>query len=196
MLEYGDQIEIFTPLLLGTVWNWTLHGVLITQFYVYIYNFPDDSKCLKYLVYGIVFLETVQSGLSLGYCKNLEPLVTLGWASSRRFCDCRDHSIIFRASYLVLSEKKSWHICLMICLFSTFSGISEVAGSIYFQASSSGVIAEEVDLSVAAVDSDLGGTNFLWIFALDVLSDLAGRNRLDRWPYHHLNASSSEETMQ
>jgi len=66
-LEYGDQIEIFTPLLLGTVWNWTLHGVLITQFYVYIYNFPDDSKRLKYLVYGIVFLETVQSGLSLGY---------------------------------------------------------------------------------------------------------------------------------
>jgi len=51
--------EMTAPLLLGTVWNWTLHGVLITQFYVYTYNFPDDSKRLKYL--GLWALDTVCS---------------------------------------------------------------------------------------------------------------------------------------
>ncbi|KAI9429577.1 hypothetical protein H4582DRAFT_212942 [Lactarius indigo] len=57
--------EITAPLLLGSVWSWTLYGVLLTQFYVYTYNFPNDDKRLKFLAYGMFLLETVQSGLAL-----------------------------------------------------------------------------------------------------------------------------------
>jgi hypothetical protein len=65
--------------LLGIVWNWTLYGVLITQFCrsfdqslrlvlasrsshskdVHTYNFPDDGKRLKYL--GRRALDTLRS---------------------------------------------------------------------------------------------------------------------------------------
>ncbi|KAI0270122.1 hypothetical protein BGY98DRAFT_923816, partial [Russula aff. rugulosa BPL654] len=67
--------------LLGAVWNWCLYGALVVQFYVYSYNFPQDTKHLKLLgmqipysafvftdvlsvVHSVFFLETVQTILS------------------------------------------------------------------------------------------------------------------------------------
>ncbi|KAH9984764.1 hypothetical protein BJV77DRAFT_1071872 [Russula vinacea] len=36
------------PQLLGAVWNWFLYGVLVVQFYVYIYNFPKTVGTSSY----------------------------------------------------------------------------------------------------------------------------------------------------
>ncbi|KAH9173603.1 hypothetical protein EDB89DRAFT_707307 [Lactarius sanguifluus] len=44
--------EITAPMLLGSLWNWTLYGVLVVQFYVYSYNFPGDRTLLKLLGIG------------------------------------------------------------------------------------------------------------------------------------------------
>ncbi|KAF8256859.1 hypothetical protein EI94DRAFT_1762375 [Lactarius quietus] len=171
--------EMTAPLLLGTVWNWTLHGVLITQFYVYTYNFPDDSKRLKYLVYGIIFLETVQSGLALGY---LYYWFGSGFGDVTRLFG--NHislwggpvlvgsvtavivQLFFAHRIWVLSEKKFWRVCLMVSWFSTVSAISEVVGSIYFQADPKAI----VDIFSDEIVAEMGGTRQLWIFALTWLA--------------------------
>ncbi|KAI0261934.1 hypothetical protein BC834DRAFT_972340 [Gloeopeniophorella convolvens] len=59
-----DATEIAAPLLLGFVWNWGLYGMLVVQVYVYSYYFPKDRTLVKVLVYGIFFLETLQTILS------------------------------------------------------------------------------------------------------------------------------------
>ncbi|KAF8486808.1 hypothetical protein DFH94DRAFT_700772 [Russula ochroleuca] len=60
----SNVAEIAAPLLFGILWNWTLFGVLVVQLYVYSYNFPEDRKLLKLLVYGIFLLETLQTALT------------------------------------------------------------------------------------------------------------------------------------
>ncbi|KAH8997932.1 hypothetical protein EDB92DRAFT_1308941 [Lactarius akahatsu] len=52
------------PLLFGPVFNWALYGVLCVQIYVYSYNFPMDRRPLKFLVYFVFLLETVQTALT------------------------------------------------------------------------------------------------------------------------------------
>lgn len=44
--------------------NWCLFGVLVVQTYVYSYNFPEDKRHLKLLVYIVFVLEVVQTVLS------------------------------------------------------------------------------------------------------------------------------------
>ncbi|KAH9030950.1 hypothetical protein EDB84DRAFT_1439006 [Lactarius hengduanensis] len=68
--------EITAPMLLGSLWNWTLYGVLIVQLYVYSYNFPGDRTPLKLLgcalcpdnsslaVYSVFLIETLQTALT------------------------------------------------------------------------------------------------------------------------------------
>ncbi|KAI0292845.1 hypothetical protein B0F90DRAFT_198089 [Multifurca ochricompacta] len=56
--------EIAAPLLLGVIWNWSLFGALVVQFYVYSYNFPGDKRLIKLLVYSVFLLETLQTALS------------------------------------------------------------------------------------------------------------------------------------
>ncbi|KAF8258419.1 hypothetical protein EI94DRAFT_1754720 [Lactarius quietus] len=164
----SNVAEVAAPLLLGTVWNWTLHGVLITQFYVYTYNFPDDSKRLKYLVYGVVFLETVQSGLALGY---LYYWFVTSFGDILKFYVTRlslwDGPVLvgsvtavivqlfFAHRIWVLSEKKSRWICLMISLFSAVGAIAEAVGSIYSQ--------------VVGIEDSLGDT-LLWALSLTWLA--------------------------
>jgi len=140
---HPNVAEITAPLLLGTVWNWTLYGVLITQFYVYTYNFPDDGKRLKYFAYGIVLLETVQSGLALS---DLYYWFGSGFGDLRRIASAHFSvwdgpllgsvtavtvQIFFAYRIWVLSGKKSWWLCLLIAVFSAVGGISEASGGIY-----------------------------------------------------------------
>ncbi|KAH9035520.1 hypothetical protein EDB85DRAFT_2143686 [Lactarius pseudohatsudake] len=56
--------EITAPMLLGSLWNWTLYGVLIVQLYVYSYNFQGDRTPLKLLVYSVFLIETLQTALT------------------------------------------------------------------------------------------------------------------------------------
>ncbi|KAF8876259.1 hypothetical protein BD779DRAFT_1449536, partial [Infundibulicybe gibba] len=50
--------------LLGVMFNWWIFGILVVQCYIYRLTFPDDTKQLKTLVYGLLFLETAQTVLS------------------------------------------------------------------------------------------------------------------------------------
>ncbi|KAF8470498.1 hypothetical protein DFH94DRAFT_637689, partial [Russula ochroleuca] len=50
--------------LYGSLVNWMLYGILCVQTHVYSYNFPDDRRILKVLVYFVFVLETVQTALT------------------------------------------------------------------------------------------------------------------------------------
>ncbi|KAH9012788.1 hypothetical protein EDB85DRAFT_2036645 [Lactarius pseudohatsudake] len=58
------DIKLATPLLFGPLFNWALYGVLCVQIYLYSYNFPSDSRSLKFLVCFVFALETVQTALT------------------------------------------------------------------------------------------------------------------------------------
>ncbi|KAH9060357.1 hypothetical protein EDB83DRAFT_910527 [Lactarius deliciosus] len=59
-----DVINVAAPLLFGVVFNWTLFGVLCVQIYVYSYNFRTDRRLVKFLVYFVFLLETIQTALT------------------------------------------------------------------------------------------------------------------------------------
>ncbi|KAH9170020.1 hypothetical protein EDB89DRAFT_1370879 [Lactarius sanguifluus] len=59
-----DVISVAAPLLFGPVFNWALYGVLCVQIYVYSYNFRMDRQSLKFLVYFVFLVETIQTALS------------------------------------------------------------------------------------------------------------------------------------
>ncbi|KAI9439212.1 hypothetical protein H4582DRAFT_1947678 [Lactarius indigo] len=63
-LSSADIVKLATPLLFGALFNWALYGVLCVQIYLYSYNFPNDSRSLKFLVYFMLALETVQTALT------------------------------------------------------------------------------------------------------------------------------------
>ncbi|KAI0261387.1 hypothetical protein BC834DRAFT_972791 [Gloeopeniophorella convolvens] len=52
------------PILLGTLFNWCMYGILLVQVYLYSYYFPDDKRAIKFLVYSVFILETVQTALT------------------------------------------------------------------------------------------------------------------------------------
>ncbi|KAH9984763.1 hypothetical protein BJV77DRAFT_1162399 [Russula vinacea] len=145
----SQYTEVFTaitaPLLLGPVWNWFLYGILVVQIYVYSYNFPRDSRNLKLLVYGIFFLETLQtvlSGADLYYwfavgfgneyqietpfasffdLQILGPVVSL----------CVQFFFVYRIRVLGrLNEKRSRWLCVIICLLSVIGASGAFAASI------------------------------------------------------------------
>ncbi|KAH9062358.1 hypothetical protein EDB87DRAFT_296029 [Lactarius vividus] len=59
-----NVISVTAPLLFGVVFNWTLFGVLCVQIYVYSYNFRADKRFVKFLVYFVFLLETIQTALT------------------------------------------------------------------------------------------------------------------------------------
>ncbi|KAF9467736.1 hypothetical protein BDZ94DRAFT_900072 [Collybia nuda] len=52
------------PLLIGYLLNWGLQGVLCAQVYSYYVAFPKDRTILKFLVYGVLILETLETGVA------------------------------------------------------------------------------------------------------------------------------------
>ncbi|KAF5380143.1 hypothetical protein D9615_006305 [Tricholomella constricta] len=57
------DVMIAGPMLIGIMLNWFLYGILVMQTYVYYQCFLEDKLKIKALVYGIFFLDTVQSVL-------------------------------------------------------------------------------------------------------------------------------------
>ncbi|KAK0221082.1 hypothetical protein EDD85DRAFT_960605 [Armillaria nabsnona] len=53
--------ELSGPYIVGCLLNWGLFGTLSVQLYLYYLAFPNDSRLLKYLVYGIYVIESVQT---------------------------------------------------------------------------------------------------------------------------------------
>jgi len=135
--------EFAAPALFGIVWNWTLYGVLVVQLYVYSYNFSRDRLSVKLLVYGIFLIETVQTILSGidGYYR-----FASGFGSLQHLTDpylsTFDGPIIgaivsltvqyfFAYRVWVLSNKKAFWLCLLICAFSTVDATAAFIGGIY-----------------------------------------------------------------
>ncbi|KAH9952923.1 hypothetical protein BGW80DRAFT_1469118 [Lactifluus volemus] len=109
---------------------------------VYSYNFPDDKKLLKLLVYVIFFIETLQTALSgadvyywfvsgYGDIKHITspyatpfdvPIIEAVVSSSVQF--------FFAFRIWLLGMKKSWCLSLIICLSSTIGSVAAFTGSI------------------------------------------------------------------
>ncbi|KAI0263177.1 hypothetical protein BC834DRAFT_971464 [Gloeopeniophorella convolvens] len=136
--------EIAAPLLLGAVWNWALYGVLVTQVYVYSYNFTEDRKSLKVLVYAVFFLETLQTALSgadlyywfvsgFGNVKHLSNPYTSPY-NTPIIGAVISMVVQFFFSYRiwVLSGRKPTRrsLCAVICLFSIVSAGGAFTGAI------------------------------------------------------------------
>jgi len=110
---------------------------------VYSYNFPNDRKLLKLIVFGVFFLETLQTALSgadvyfwfasgFGKMDHLEdpfaaafdvPIIGSIVSGAVQF--------FFVYRVWVLSEKKSWRYCLLIAVCSTIDTIGAFVGGIY-----------------------------------------------------------------
>jgi len=138
-----DISRVAAPLLFGSVWNWCLFGVLLVQIYVYSYNFPEDKKFLKLFVYGVFFLETLQTALSGA---DLYYWFVSGYGNLRHltnpYANPFDVPVIealvslsvqffFAYRIWVLSSKKFWWYCLIICLCSTIDATAAFIGGIY-----------------------------------------------------------------
>ncbi|KAI0252232.1 hypothetical protein BJV78DRAFT_1281804 [Lactifluus subvellereus] len=128
--------EIAAPLLLGTSWNWMLYGVLIVQLYVYMYNFQGDRKLLKLLE----TLQTALSGMDMYYW------FVSGFGNIDHVDDpylsAFDVPIIgsivsltvqffFAYRVWILSEKKSWWLCMVICVCSLIGAGTAFGGGVY-----------------------------------------------------------------
>ncbi|KAG8901031.1 hypothetical protein FRC00_009490 [Tulasnella sp. 408] len=66
------------PLLLGYLFNYGLFGILILQTYIYYLSFPRDSRLIKSLVYGLFFLDTIQTVMTT---HNAWHFLSSGWGN-------------------------------------------------------------------------------------------------------------------
>ncbi|KAH9001869.1 hypothetical protein EDB86DRAFT_406260 [Lactarius hatsudake] len=132
--------EIAAPILLGTLWNWTLYGVLVVQTYVYSYNFPEDRTLVKLLVCSVFLVETVQTALSgtdlyywfVSGFGNMDHL-TAPYNSAFDVPIMGSMVALIVQFYFVyriwvLSRRSS---CLVICLFSIVAAVGGIYGGVY-----------------------------------------------------------------
>jgi len=136
-------VEFAAPALFGYVWNWALYGVLVVQLYVYCYNFPKERLPLKLLVYGVFLIETVQtvmSGVDMYY------RFASGFGSLQHLIDPYLSPFVgpiigaivsltvqyfFAYRVWIMSNRKSFWLCLLICTFSTVDATAAFTGGIY-----------------------------------------------------------------
>jgi len=138
-----EVLEIAAPVLFGTLWNWTLYGVLVVQTYVYSYNFPEDKKLLKLLVYAMFLFETLQTALSgvdlyyrfasgFGNMDRLrDPYVNAFDVPIMGAIVSETVQIFFAYRVWVLSNRKAWWYCIIIIVSSTVNTTSAFVGGIY-----------------------------------------------------------------
>ncbi|KAI0270126.1 hypothetical protein BGY98DRAFT_937618 [Russula aff. rugulosa BPL654] len=142
--SHEHAVRVFAaPQLLGGVGNWCLYGALVVQFYVYSYNFPQDKKYIKPLVYSIFFLETLQTALSgadlyywfasdFGNIERLtEPYISFFDTPILGSVVSLSVQFFFVYRIWVLSEKRWWRLCIFICLFSTVDAAAAFTNGIY-----------------------------------------------------------------
>ncbi|THU83176.1 hypothetical protein K435DRAFT_844131 [Dendrothele bispora CBS 962.96] len=57
----GNALLIVGPILVGTMLSYMLLGIGITQVYVYYMSFPNDKNLMKISVYGLFFMDILQT---------------------------------------------------------------------------------------------------------------------------------------
>ncbi|KJA19077.1 hypothetical protein HYPSUDRAFT_204820 [Hypholoma sublateritium FD-334 SS-4] len=124
-----DIVATTSPLLIGTLINWALYGVLSCQTYVYHINFPDDRLWNKALVYGCYIFEVVQTAMTAadlyfwfgtGY-GNLARLgeVNISPADTPIFCGIIAAVVQCFFAYRIFTLQNSYRwVCLLIVLTS------------------------------------------------------------------------------
>jgi len=125
------------------VWNWALYGVLVVQTYVYSYNFPEDRILIKLLVYAVFLIETIQTAMSGA---DLYYRFASGFGNMNRlnnpYISAFEVPLIgavvslavqyfFSYRVWVLSNEKSWWVCVIICVCSTFDALAAFAWGVY-----------------------------------------------------------------
>ncbi|KAI0041969.1 hypothetical protein FA95DRAFT_630522 [Auriscalpium vulgare] len=66
MIPIPPNIGALTaPMLFGICFNCCLYGVLAAQVYSYHYNFSDDKRRFKILVYSVFLIETAQTAMTM-----------------------------------------------------------------------------------------------------------------------------------
>lgn len=78
MADVPPTIQLTGPLVLGYQFNWGLYGVLATQLYTYHQAGFRDSRLIKFIVYGVFVVETLQ--LIMATHDSFHTLA-LGWGS-------------------------------------------------------------------------------------------------------------------
>ncbi|KAH9068072.1 hypothetical protein EDB83DRAFT_2314878 [Lactarius deliciosus] len=120
---FPDVSEIAAPLLLGTVWNWMLYGVLMVQ-----------------TLFLIETLQTALTGADLYYWfvsgfGNLahltSPYATPFDAPIIGAIVSLIVQLFFVYRIWVLSGRTSWLLCLVICLASVFDATAAIGGGVY-----------------------------------------------------------------
>jgi len=135
--------EIAAPQLLGGLGNWFLFGVLVVQIYVYSYNFPEDRRQIKLMVYGVFLLETLQTALDgadlyywfasgFGNIDHLtSPYATPFDVPMTETLVSLTVQLFFMYRIMVLSQKRSWWLCVFILLCSIVGGIAAFSAGVY-----------------------------------------------------------------
>jgi len=135
--------DVAAPLLLGTIGDWTLYGVLVVQLYVYSYNFPEDRKLFKLLVYSLMLLETLQTSLGAA---DLYYRFAEGFGNVNRLSS--PYVFVFQVAIIgaiismvvqcffayriwTINRGGSLWLCLMICMCSTVNAAGALSWGIY-----------------------------------------------------------------
>jgi len=189
----SDVVQLAAPLLFGVLWNWTLYGVLVVQIYVYSYNFPDDRKLLKLLVYSIFLLETLQTALSGGdvyywFASGFDQVDHLRNPFAAAFDVPIIGSIVsgtvqffFVYRVWVLSDRKSRWYCVLIAVCATLDTIGAFAGGIYAHVSRTFISGQS--LQIAALTWLIGDTVTDLLIVAAMLYYLTRRRNADKGPW-------------
>ncbi|KAF8185570.1 hypothetical protein K438DRAFT_2155427 [Mycena galopus ATCC 62051] len=120
---------IASPLLIGSLLNFFFFGALLAQVYVYRICFPKDSRRIKFLVYSLLLMTTLDT------CLNASDAIF--WYSTSfgdfvRFADPRDSSFyspimgaviatvahLFFSYRILVIRRTVWPLCILITLIS------------------------------------------------------------------------------
>ncbi|KAK0194331.1 hypothetical protein F5146DRAFT_431531 [Armillaria mellea] len=137
--------EVSGPYIIGCLLNWGLFGTLSVQLYLYYLAFPNDSRFLKYLVYGIYVIESVQTILvahdtfaMFGYgFSDMDALTRLNynWVTVpiTSAVAAGIGQVFYAYRVFVVSKSRTISI-FIICIFMISSAAAMVAGISAFQA--------------------------------------------------------------
>jgi len=129
--------SLTAPQLIGTLFNWTLFGVLSVQTYVYYLNFPDDKLWNKLLVYGTYIFEVVQTAMTgsvlyFWFASGYGDLIDLGQVQispveTPIFCGIIAGVVQCFFAYRIFTLRRSY---LWICVLIVLIAIAQTAGAI------------------------------------------------------------------
>ncbi|GJE98670.1 hypothetical protein PsYK624_149050 [Phanerochaete sordida] len=140
-VDYGP---LAAPLLMGTLFNWGLYGILSVQVYLYHISFPRDRWTTKGLVYFIYVIDTVQTCLVTrdvfnGYAKhygNLDVLdsIQTEWLAVPVFSSIVSCTVQMYYAHRIGILSGSQILRGLVCVLALTAGVSGVvAGSQAFR---------------------------------------------------------------